>query len=216
MFTGIVEEIGTVEKITLVGNFAKIDINAKKVLKDIEIGDSIATNGVCLTVIKLNKSSFTADIMEETLNKSNLKNLKKGDKVNLERALKLTDRLNGHIVSGHIDGVGFVEKVDKKDNAIWLTVNAEVNLIKYIIYKGSITIDGVSLTVAEVESNTFKVSIIPHTQMNSIITKKKIGSKVNLECDLVGKYIEKFMNFNGTGNKKHGINIEFLSKNGFL
>ncbi|WP_250160114.1 riboflavin synthase [Caloranaerobacter azorensis] len=161
MFTGLVEEVGIVKSILKGTKSVKIVIKAKKVLEDIKIGDSISTNGVCLTVTDFTDDTFSVDVMPETMKRSNLKNLVPGSKVNLERALRLGDRLGGHLVSGHIDGTGKILSFDKEDNAVWVTIKPPEELLKYIIYKGSIAIDGISLTVAYIDNKVFKVSIIP-------------------------------------------------------
>ncbi|SFC74424.1 riboflavin synthase [Clostridium uliginosum] len=218
MFTGIVEEVGFLEKLTLGGGFGLIEVNADKVLEGTKIGDSIASNGVCLTVLEIKSSSFKANIMGETLNKSTLGNLKLGDKINLERAMKLEDRFGGHIVSGHIDGIGKIISINKEVDGTWFTISSSKDVLKYIIYKGSISIDGISLTVAYVDEEVFKVSVIPHTLENTSLIDKKVNSFVNLECDLVGKYIEKLINKkDDTRNtqKASNITMDFLSKNGF-
>ncbi|WP_459480703.1 riboflavin synthase [Clostridium saccharoperbutylacetonicum] len=217
MFTGIIEEIGIVQEFNFVNGFGIILVGCTNVLEDTKIGDSIATNGVCLTVKEISSNSFKAEVMGETLAKSNLGRLKTGDKLNLERALRLSDRLGGHIVSGHIDGVGKIISIKEESNGTWFTISAPKEVLKYIIYKGSITIDGISLTVAYVDDLVFKVSVIPHTLDNTILPFKKVDSKVNLECDLVGKYIEKLF----TGNKSNeevessNITMEFLKNSGF-
>ena len=216
MFTGLIEEIGTIKAIAKSVNSAKITINAAKVLEAVQLGDSICTNGVCLTVTSFHSGSFTVDVMAETMRRSNLGKLSLGAFVNLERALRAGDRLGGHMVSGHIDGVGIVEKYENEDNAVWLTVSAPPEIIKYIIQKGSIAIDGVSLTVAYVDDLIFKVSIIPHTKDKTTLLKKKTGESVNLECDMVGKYIEKFLGVKEQVKIKKGIDINFLNENGFM
>lgn len=217
MFTGIVEEIGSLKELSIGSGLGNIEIECNKVLEETKIGDSIAVNGVCLTVNKINSNSFVADIMGETLDRTNLGRLKDGNKVNLERALKVSDRLGGHIVSGHVDGKGQVLSIDKKDDGTWFTISADKEILKYIILKGSITIDGISLTVAYVDNEIFKVSIIPHTLKNTILAQKIQGSYVNLENDIMGKYIEKFMIFSKTEseNEKSKITLDFLRENGF-
>ncbi|HCW04607.1 MAG TPA: riboflavin synthase, partial [Clostridium sp.] len=195
MFTGIVEEIGKINSIKRGEKSVSLTIDAKKILEDVKLGDSISTNGVCLTVTHFTNSNFTVDVMAETVRKSNLGLLSPGMDVNLERAVKISDRLGGHIVSGHIDGIGNIREVEKEDNAVWITVEAEKGILKYIIYKGSIAIDGISLTVAYVDDQVFKVSIIPHTKNSTTLFNKSIGDTVNLECDLIGKYIEKLINY---------------------
>ncbi|WP_315076856.1 riboflavin synthase [uncultured Clostridium sp.] len=216
MFTGIVEEVGSLEKLTLGGGFGVIEIRANKVLENTKIGDSIASNGVCLTVLEMTKSSFKANVMGETLEKSSLGSLKSGNKINLERAMKLEDRFGGHIVSGHIDGVGKITDIEKKVDGTWFTISASKEILKYIIYKGSIAIDGISLTVAYVDDEKFKVSVIPHTLENTILCEKKVQSVVNLECDVVGKYIEKLVNNKDEEIKNESnVTMEFLRENGF-
>ncbi|SHG91882.1 riboflavin synthase [Tepidibacter thalassicus] len=216
MFTGLVEEIGTVESITKGFKSAKIIIKAKKILYDVKLGDSISTNGVCLTVTEYDNDKFCVDVMAETMRKSNLKNLKRGSKVNLERALRVGDRLGGHIVSGHIDGIGIVTSLEKEENATWISISTSSDILKYIVYKGSITIDGVSLTVSYVDDNIFKVSIIPHTKDETTLLTKNIGDEVNLECDLIGKYIEKFLLLKEDSKVKKDIDVDFLSQHGFI
>ncbi|MEG0181513.1 MAG: riboflavin synthase [Peptostreptococcaceae bacterium] len=217
MFTGIVEEIGVIKEIKKGDKSSKLSIKVNKVLNKTHIGDSIATNGVCLTVTDLNVDSFEADIMTETLRRSNLGSLNIGSYVNLERALSLEKRLGGHIVSGHIDGTGTIVSFIKEDNAVWITVKASIDILKYIVHKGSITIDGISLTVAYIDNSCFKVSIIPHTASETILLNKKIGQTVNLECDLIGKYVEKLLRLNiDKNNNKSSLSEDFLKINGFL
>lgn len=217
MFTGIVEEIGEIKGIKRGEKSSVLVVKANKVLEETRVGDSICTNGVCLTVININRDTFEADVMAETLCKSTLGNLSIGSKVNLERALSLATRLGGHIVSGHIDGVGEVISLVKEDNATWVSVKAEPELLRYIVYKGSIAIDGISLTVAYVDNEIFKVSIIPHTGEETILLKKKCGDTVNLECDVIGKYVEKLLRLpKKEESKKTSISESFLRENGFL
>ncbi len=218
MFTGIVEEIGTILSVKKGVKSSALIISGDLIFEDMHIGDSIAVNGVCLTVTNKTKESFTADVMAETLRRSSLGSLKAGSKVNLERAMAANGRFGGHIVSGHIDGTGEIESFVREDNAVWVTVKTPVKLLKYIIEKGSIAIDGVSLTVAYVDNRCFKVSLIPHTAANTILLSKKAGDIVNLENDIVGKYIEKLMHFDEQveeDTKTTGISMDFLAKNGF-
>jgi riboflavin synthase len=215
MFTGLVEEIGKVQSIVKSAKSARITIKASKVLEDVKLGDSISTNGVCLTVTEFDAKSFIVDVMAESMRRSNLNNLSPGDEVNLERALKVGDRLGGHIVSGHIDGVGTIAKYEEEDNAVWITISTSSELLKYIVQKGSIAIDGVSLTVAYVDDSVFKVSIIPHTKDVTTLLRKKAGEKVNLECDMVGKYIEKLLGVKEQAPVNQGIDFNFLSEHGF-
>jgi riboflavin synthase len=218
MFTGLIEEVGEITSVTRKGNSAQITVKAGKILKDTKIGDSISTNGVCLTVTEKTSNTFTVDVMPETMNRSNLKNFKYGSKVNLERALRVGDRLDGHMVSGHVDGLGKIANYRKEDNAVWITIEADKSLLKYIIEKGSIAIDGTSLTVAYVDDRSFKVSIIPHTGEATTLLDKKIGDEVNLECDMVVKYIEKFMKFEEDKPEESNSNLneDFLRQNGFM
>lgn len=193
MFTGIIEEIGKVKAIVRHANSIKLTIEVHKILDDIHIGDSICTNGVCLTVTTFDDSSYTADVMPETMNRTNFKDLRINDLVNCERAMPANGRFGGHIVSGHIDGTGVISKMTRDDKAIRMKIETKPEILRYIVEKGSITIDGISLTVTDVTSFDFGVSIIEHTQDATTLTKKKIGETVNLENDIVGKYIEKFV-----------------------
>ena len=213
MFTGIIEEIGAVRRIERGAKGARLTIAAKTVLEGTRIGDSIATNGVCLTVTDLTADSFSADVMAESLRRSGLGALQAGSPVNLERAMPLDGRFGWHIVSGHIDGTGTLASLRREDNAVWLTVCAAPSLLRYIVEKGSVAIDGVSLTVAAVDGSGFSVSIIPHTGAQTILLGKKPGDTVNLECDVIGKYVEKLLG--PYGQAQGGITMEFLAQNGF-
>ena len=213
MFTGIIEEIGTVRRIERGAKGARLTIGAKTVLEGTKIGDSIATNGVCLTVTAMTADSFSADVMAESLRRSGLGALQTGAPVNLERAMPACGRFGGHIVSGHIDGTGTVTSLQQEDNAVWLTVRTPAPLLRYIVEKGSIAIDGVSLTVAQVDETGFAVSIIPHTGAATILLGKKPGDTVNLECDVIGKYVEKLLGPQRAA--PGGITMEFLAQNGF-
>lgn len=212
MFTGIVEEVGRIKAIRRGNGGAVLEIEAVKVLEGTRVGDSIATNGVCLTVTGMGAGSFDADVMPETLRRSNLGDLRPGDRVNLERALRLDSRLGGHLVAGHVDGTGVVSDRRQEDNAVWFTVAATPEILRYVIEKGSIAVDGVSLTVAYVDEAVFKVSVIPHTQEETTLLGKRVGAVVNLENDLIAKYVEKFT---GGGERKQGLSLEFLQANGF-
>lgn len=213
MFTGIVEEIGSISGIKQGKNSEILTIKAKKVLEDTKIGDSIAVNGICLTVTALSSDSFTADVMHETINRSSLSKLKYGSKVNLERAMPVNGRFGGHIVSGHVDGIGTIINIKPDDNAIWYKIQANQQILKYIVEKGSITIDGISLTVAKVSETDFSISAIPHTVEQTILKEKRQGDIVNLETDILAKYIEKLLN--STQNKQSKITKEFLLEYGF-
>jgi riboflavin synthase len=219
MFTGIIEEIGTLKSIRHGHTSAALEIKAVNVLSGTRIGDSISVNGVCLTVTTLSPTSFTADVMPETLNRSNLGTLHSGNPLNLERALRLGDRFGGHIVSGHIDGEGTILNFKEDDNAIWITIEADPSVLRYIVEKGSIAIDGISLTVASVEERSFKVSIIPHTRHETTLCSKVPGSKVNLECDIVAKYIERFSGYGKQPSAEitsSKISMSFLEDNGYF
>lgn len=212
MFTGIIEEIGRIKKISHGAKSACLGIEAHKVLKDTHIGDSIATNGVCLTVTDMKPGYFEVDVMHETLKRSNLAELKTGSSVNLERALTLNTRLGGHMVSGHIDGIGTIHRIYKEDIAQKIVISTTKDITKYIINKGSIAIDGISLTVVYVLDHEFEVSIIPHTKDETTLLSKKVGDTVNLECDLIGKYVEKLLSNKGS----QGVTEEMLKKFGYM
>ncbi len=213
MFTGIIEEIGVVKTVQRSGNNSFIRIEAKKILSDIHLGDSIAVNGVCLTVTKADGSIFQADVMNETLNRSSLGKLVAGSTVNLERAMPINGRFGGHIVSGHIDGTGKIINIRNDGIAVWYTIEADNNIMRYTVEKGSIAIDGISLTVAKTSKNNFSVSIIPHTAGQTVLSSKKIGDIVNIESDIIGKYVEKLMN---PISRDSIIDMKFLSEGGFL
>lgn len=217
MFTGIIEEVGTVRRIERGAAGARLTIAAKTVLEGTKLGDSIATNGVCLTVVSLTADSFSADVMAESLRRSSLGALQSGSPVNLERAMPANGRFGGHIVSGHIDGTGTIASQKREDNAVWVTVRTSASLLRYIVEKGSIAIDGVSLTVAAVDETSFSVSIIPHTGAETILLGKKPGETVNLECDVIGKYVEKLLAPYTPTPKTHTSNItmDFLAQHGF-
>ena len=217
MFTGIIEEIGTVKSIQKSSEYATIAISAEKIMDDVRIGDSVAVNGVCLTATTVSSKGFTADIMAETLRRSSLGSLSVGSRVNLERAMLAGGRFGGHIVSGHIDGTGTIKNLSKEGNAIWVTIATDISILKYIIEKGSIAIDGISLTVAYVDDSVFKVSIIPHTQDETTLTSKKVGDTVNLENDIIGKYVGKLMSYDkGESSSKKELSMDTLISNGFI
>lgn len=216
MFTGIIEEVGTVRRVLSGGTAGEISIRAATVLEGTHIGDSIAVNGVCLTVTAMTGDGFTADVMPETLRRTNLGRLNSDSRVNLERAMAAGGRFGGHIVSGHIDGVGTIRSMRREENAVWVTIAAPTPILRLIVEKGSIAIDGVSLTVAEVTSETFSVSIIPHTGAQTILLSKRPGEQVNLENDVVGKYVQRLLEpYQTETPKSGGITEEFLMQNGF-
>ena len=225
MFTGIIEEVGTVMSVKSSANAMKLTIRAPKVTQDINMGDSIAVNGICLTACGLGRESFTVDVMGETLSRTSLKVLKCGSHVNLERALALNGRLGGHIVSGHIDGTGTVTAIKNDDIARLITISAPQAVMDLIVEKGSVAVDGISLTVASVSSGDFTVSVIPHTMDNTILTEKTPGDTVNLENDCIGKYVRNLMELSEYEMQdaaarrcsgKSRVTAGFLTENGFF
>ena len=215
MFTGIVEETGTVAGIKKGTVSEVLSIRGPVVTSDAKVGDSIAVNGVCLTVTHFGGGTFRADVMNETLSRSSLGSLTSGSPVNLERAMAAGGRFGGHIVSGHIDGTGTISDISNDGIAVWYTISASPALLRYIVEKGSIAIDGISLTVAKVTDTAFSVSIIPHTAAQTILGSKKVGDIVNLENDIIGKYVEKLMKPADDTPKPSNITMDFLMKNGF-
>lgn len=231
MFTGIVEELGTVRRVLPAARAGKMTIGARKVLEGTQIGDSIAVNGVCLTVVEMGADYFTADVMPETLSKSGLGQLKAGDPVDLERAVAVGSRLGGHIVSGHIDGTGTIVEMRSEQNAVWVRIRTTPQILALIVEKGSIAIDGISLTVATVSDTDFQVSLIPHTGEETVLLRRHAGEKVNLENDVVGKYVQKLLGralgrgggsagssdaeHAAAGSRDSGLTLEFLRANGF-
>lgn len=220
MFTGLIEEVGVIRNIRRGQKSCVLTIACRDVLQDSRIGDSIAVNGVCLTVTGMDSGCCTADVMAETMNRSSLGRLSPGARVNLERAMPADGRFGGHIVSGHIDGTGTIQLIQQDDNAVWYTVAAPDNLLRYIVEKGSITIDGISLTVAYVDDSCFKVSIIPHTQQVTALRDRRTGDIVNLECDIIGKYVEKLLTHPISANSpaeqpESRLTEDFLREYGF-
>lgn len=215
MFTGIIEEMGIIDAIQKSSISSSLQIKAKIITADLNIGDSVAVNGVCLTVTTFTDNFFSADVMNETLDRSNLGSLTQGSNVNLERAMLANGRFGGHIVSGHIDGTGQITSIKNDDNAVWYTIKTTPKIINYIIEKGSITIDGISLTVADVSHCQFSVSVISHTRNVTTLSQKKVGSTVNLENDIIGKYIEKFISNNDAIKPESKLTKDFLLKAGF-
>ena len=220
MFTGIIEEMGKILRIERAGTSAKIQIQAKKVLEGTKVGDSIAVNGVCLTVTALGSRDFTADVMPETLSRSSLGQLKCGGSANLERAMAADGRFGGHIVSGHIDGTGAIEKITREGNAVRYLIAASPDILRGGVEKGSIAIDGISLTVTTVQTEHFEVSVIPHTLSQTTLAQKKQGAIVNLENDVIGKYVERLLLFDegkvtGKCPAESGLTKEFLLRAGF-
>lgn len=215
MFTGIIEEVGVVERIQRGAQSAVVQIQASDILGDLKIGDSVAVNGVCLTVTALTGHGFRADVMHETLDRSALVRLKSGSHVNLERAMPANGRFGGHIVAGHVDGVGTIVSVTQDDNAIWYTVRAAPEILRYVVEKGSIAIDGISLTVARVGAGDFSISAIPHTVAQTVLRERRRGDPVNLETDIIGKYVEKLLTPAAAPERTSGLTRELLTRYGF-
>jgi len=221
MFTGIVEGLGTIAAIQPSGQGSRISINSDFDLTGTQIGDSIAVNGACLTAVNLHGSRFTVDVSPETLNRSVLGKIKLGERVNLERALRLSDRLDGHLVSGHVDGIGTLRQKKPLANAIIITFSVSPSLSRYMIEKGSVAVDGTSLTINRCDDTTFEVSIIPLTASQTTIGLKKVGDAVNIETDMIGKYVERFViNRRPTDHKPEksdgGVDMALLAKSGFI
>jgi riboflavin synthase len=216
LFTGIIEELGAVKAVGRGRDSAVLQVQASLVTADLKKGDSVSVNGVCLTVIDFTDKAFSAEVMAETLRKSNLGRLKTGDRVNLERALRPTDRLGGHLVSGHIDGVGRIKSVSKEDIATVFAIEAPEDVLRYIVKKGSVAIDGISLTVVDFDKAGFRVSIIPHTASLTTLGTKGAGDTVNLESDMIAKYVERLFPGGGKGEGKGGVDKGFLAEHGFM
>jgi riboflavin synthase len=217
MFTGIIEELGKVKSMIHGSVSIKLSIECKTVLDEVKVGDSIAVDGICLTVATYGINWFTADVMPETIRKSALNSLTQKQEVNLERALKISDRLGGHIVSGHIDGIGIISEKKVEDNAIWFTLEAPEAILKYLAPQGSVALNGVSLTVASMNTSCFRVSLIPLTQKATDLNLKKVGDAINIECDIIGKYVHTLI----TGipqfeNNKSDLTLKLLKENGFV
>ncbi len=215
MFTGIIEEIGRVSAVRTGTKSLQLSIRCSKVLSDVKKGDSLAVNGVCLTVSEFSSNQFSADVIPETVKATTLQALRTGSPVNLERAMAANGRFGGHLVSGHVDGTGEIVSIRQKENAIYMEISIVAELLKYFIPKGSVTVDGTSLTVFGVTDKGFIISLIPVTQGDSIIGRKRIGDKVNVECDLLAKYIERLLTTN-KGNSTGGLTMDTLVTSGFL
>ncbi|MGO9137752.1 MAG: riboflavin synthase [Syntrophales bacterium] len=210
MFTGIIEDLGTVYRMTRKGEDALLIVDTPMNLVDVNVGDSISVSGACLTVTEKGAKRFSADVSAETLARTNLKSLKSGDKVNLEKSLRLNSLLGGHLVLGHVDGIGKIQEKVNKANSIQFSVEIDSEMGRYIVEKGSVAVDGISLTVNRCEKNRFYVNIIPHTARNTTLGFKKAADLVNIETDIIGKYVEKFV------NPGKGIDMDFLAEHGFL
>ncbi|WP_010284355.1 riboflavin synthase [Bacillus timonensis] len=217
MFTGIVEEIGKIKAINGSQDSVEMVIQAKKILGDVHLGDSISVNGVCLTVTEFTTDGFTVDVMPETVKSTSLRDLHRNDDVNLERAMIANGRFGGHIVSGHVDGIGKIIRKESKGNAVYYEIEVPEELIQFMIYKGSVAVDGTSLTIFGLSENTFTLSLIPHTLSETILHKKGIGDIVNIECDMLGKYVSQFMqrSIDHKKESKSTITTSFLEEHGF-
>lgn len=222
MFTGLIEEVGVLRGVSSSGEMMVLNIAASVIMDDLKIGDSVAVNGVCLTATTLGDHSFTVDVMPQTYRNTNLKELKPGSRMNLERAMAAGGRFGGHIVQGHVDGTGIIKSVKRDQNAVVFEISPDrKSLFKYIIPKGSITIDGISLTVVKTTASSLAVSIIPHTLGETVLMYKRAGDSVNIECDVLGKYVEHLLR-NGSatndeeGESSSGISRDFLAANGFV
>ena len=219
MFTGIVEEIGTITRLSRNDRGYDLGINAKVVLGGTKLGDSICVNGVCLTVTQLWDGGFTAGVSPETRDVTNLMDLKAGSRVNLERSATPTTRLGGHYVQGHVDNVGTIAQFRRDADALWVTINFPADMLRYVVPKGYITLDGTSLTVVDVYENSFTVQLVAYTQTEIILPSKKVGEKINVEVDVLGKYVEKMLGYyqpeSQNTPKSGGITAEFLAKNGY-
>lgn len=217
MFTGIIEEIGTMQKIHKQGSTLILTIQAKKILNDVHLGDSISINGVCLTVTEFSKTTFSVDVMPETFNDTSLSFLKAGSKVNLERAMAANGRFGGHFVSGHVDGTGIISSIKAEENAVYIDITIPENGIPFVMEKGSVAIDGTSLTIFFVKDRTITVSLIPHTRGETILGQKRVGAKVNLEFDMLVKYVHSIMEKKTETNASGaGITADLLRQTGFM
>ncbi len=213
MFTGIVEDAGKITKIEHMGQEKRLTLELPPDLTELQLGDSINVNGVCLTVVQKNEQRIEVDLSLETLQKTTLRELKEGDQVNLERALRLTDRLGGHIITGHVDGIGEILENKEERGFLQLRIRIPESVSRYVVQKGSIAIDGISLTVNEFQEGEIQVTLIPYTIEKTTLRQKRVGDTVNLEGDILGKYVEKFLN---RGDQKPGrIDLAFLKEHGF-
>lgn len=216
MFTGIIEEIGVLQNMKRGTNEYQLTLSAKKVLQDVKLGDSIAVNGVCLTVTSFTSEQFTVDVMPETVKATSLQSLARGSSVNLERAMAANGRFGGHFVQGHVDGVGTIKSKNQVSNAVYFWIETSAEMMRYIVPKGSVAIDGISLTVVEVKDNQFSISIIPHTITETILQFKQHGDGVNIECDMLAKYMERLLEKRVEHTSNNGVTLEKLAENGYL
>lgn len=216
MFTGIIEEIGVLQNMKRGTNEYQLTLSAKKVLQDVKLGDSIAVNGVCLTVTSFTSEQFTVDVMPETVKATSLQSLARGSSVNLERAMAANGRFGGHFVQGHVDGVGTIIAKNQVSNAVYFWIETSAEMMRYIVPKGSVAIDGISLTVVEVKDNQFSISIIPHTITETILQFKQHGDGVNIECDMLAKYMERLLEKRVEHTSNNGVTLDKLAENGYL
>ncbi|WP_206922384.1 riboflavin synthase [Alicyclobacillus suci] len=219
MFTGLVEELAQVRHIHVSAQGAKIELSARTILEDMQLGDSIAVNGICLTVVRMGDGAFVVEAVPETMRRTNLHTLRAGDTVHVERAMAANGRFGGHIVSGHIDGTGRISEIHPEGMAKVLTIACDKEILRYVVEKGSICVDGVSLTVMGVTSTAFEVSIIPHTRGVTRLGHAKVGDEVNLECDILAKYVERLLNLpagsSENGARKSTVTFDLLQQHGF-
>jgi riboflavin synthase len=216
MFTGIIEEVGVLKDIKRDTNDYQLTIAAKRMVEDVQLGDSIAVNGVCLTVTSFSSDQFTVDVMPETIKATSLQSLSRGSHVNLERAMSANGRFGGHFVSGHVDSIGIVKSRTQISNAVYFWIEVDPEMMKYIVAKGSITVDGISLTVVEAKDKQFSISIIPHTITETILQFKKNGDIVNIECDMLAKYMERLLEKREESSSNKGLTLDKLEQNGYL
>jgi riboflavin synthase len=217
MFTGLIEELGSLKQVSRQGEGLVITIQAKRILVGLQLGDSISVNGVCLTVIRYDASSVSMDVMPETYRRTTLGQLSIGAAINLERAMLVGSRFGGHIVQGHIDGTAFIRRREPQDNAIYFTIEPHsTELMRFIIPKGSIAVDGISLTVVDMTEQTFRISIIPLTLNETILINKQPGESVNLETDIIGKYVERLLTWQSSSAPPARLTEHFLRENGFM
>lgn len=216
MFTGIIEEIGTLKQVKQGAKDYQLTIAANKILTDVQLGDSIAVNGVCLTVTSFTAQQFTVDVMPETIKATSLQHVERGSAVNLERAMSANGRFGGHFVSGHVDGTGVITSKREVSNAVYYWIEVPQQLIRYIVPKGSICVDGISLTVVEVNENQFSISIIPHTITETILQFRNVGHTVNIECDMLAKYMERLLDARAEKPRNTGLTMQTLADNGYI
>ena len=216
MFTGLIQDVGTVRRLDRQGNSASLQIASALVREELQLGESIAVNGVCLTVTRWDDSSFTADVSPETLQCTTLGTLRPNSPVNLERALRLCDRLGGHLVSGHVDCIARIRRRYQDQNAVRYEFSVPVTALRYLVEKGSVAVDGISLTVNKVDADGFAVAVIPHSLDKTTMKMRREGDEVNIETDLLGRYVERLLQKGEAGSAESGMTLEFLAKNGFM